>query len=33
VIVRTSLDDLGAEARYGSLDKKLPYLRYAKMPG
>ena len=33
VIVRTSLDDAGAEARYGSLDKKLPYLRYAKMPG
>ena len=33
VIVRTSLDDDSAEARYGTLDKKLPYLRYAKMPG
>ncbi|MDJ1009220.1 MAG: peroxiredoxin [Paracoccaceae bacterium] len=33
VIVRTSLDDAGAEERYGALEKKLPYLRYAKMPG
>jgi thioredoxin-dependent peroxiredoxin len=32
VIVRTSLDDASAEARYGNLDKKLPYLRIAKMP-
>lgn len=33
VVVRTSLDDAGAEQRYGTLDRKLPYLRYAKMPG
>ena len=33
VIVRTSLDDAAAEARYGALDRKLPYLRTAKMPG
>jgi len=33
VIVRTSLDDAGAEERYGALDKTLPYLRYARMPG
>jgi thioredoxin-dependent peroxiredoxin len=32
VIVRTSLDDEAAEARYGQLDRKLPYLRTAKMP-
>jgi thioredoxin-dependent peroxiredoxin len=32
VIVRTSLDDEAAEARYGTLDRKLPYLRTAKMP-
>jgi thioredoxin-dependent peroxiredoxin len=32
VIVRTSLDDEAAEARYGKLDRKLPYLRTAKMP-
>lgn len=32
VIVATSLDDAAAEARYGALDKKLPYLRFAKDP-
>jgi alkyl hydroperoxide reductase subunit AhpC len=32
VIVRTSLDDEAAEVRYGQLDRKLPYLRTAKMP-
>lgn len=32
VIVRTSLPDAEAEERYGELDKKLPYLRYAKQP-
>ena len=32
VIVATSLDDAAAEARYGQLDKKLPYLRFAKDP-
>jgi alkyl hydroperoxide reductase subunit AhpC len=30
VIVATSLDDAAAEAKYGKLDKKLKYLRYAK---
>lgn len=29
VIVSTSLNDDQAEAKYGKLDKKLPYLRYA----
>lgn len=32
VIVALSLDDAEAEARYGQLDKKLPYLRFAKDP-
>ncbi len=32
VIVALSLDDAAAEAKYGSLDKKLPYLRFAKNP-
>lgn len=32
VIVSTALDDAAAEAKYGALDKKLPYLRYAKDP-
>jgi alkyl hydroperoxide reductase subunit AhpC len=32
VIVRTSLNDEAAEKRYGTLKKKLPYLRMAKMP-
>jgi alkyl hydroperoxide reductase subunit AhpC len=32
VIVRTSLNDEAAEKRYGTLKKKLPYLRTAKMP-
>jgi thioredoxin-dependent peroxiredoxin len=32
VIVAMSLDDAAAEAKYGTLDKKLPYLRFAKNP-
>ena len=32
VIVATALDDAEAEARYGQLDKKLPYLRFVKDP-
>ncbi|WP_163848391.1 peroxiredoxin [Pseudooceanicola aestuarii] len=32
VIVATSLDDAAAEEKYGTLDKKLPYLRFAKSP-
>ena len=32
VIVATSLDDAAAEARFGKLDKRLPYLRFAKAP-
>ena len=32
VIVALSLDDAAAEAKYGALDKKLPYLRFAKSP-
>ncbi|WP_417677686.1 peroxiredoxin [Pseudodonghicola sp.] len=32
VIVALSLDDAAAEAKYGALDKKLPYLRFAKNP-
>ena len=32
VIVALALDDAQAEAKYGQLDKKLPYLRYAKDP-
>ncbi len=32
VIVALSLDDAAAEAKYGALDKKLPYLRFAKDP-
>lgn len=33
VIVALSLDDAAAEEKYGALDKKLPYLRFAKNPG
>ncbi|MTH65266.1 peroxiredoxin [Paracoccus shanxieyensis] len=32
VIVALALDDAAAEAKYGPLDKKLPYLRFAKDP-
>ena len=32
VIVALSLDDKAAEEKYGALDKKLPYLRFAKSP-
>ena len=32
VIVATSLNDADAEAKYGTLDKRLPYLRFAKSP-
>ncbi|SLN68398.1 Alkyl hydroperoxide reductase subunit C [Aquimixticola soesokkakensis] len=32
VIVALSLDDAAAEEKYGSLDKKLKYLRFAKDP-
>lgn len=32
VIVALSLDDAAAEAKYGALNKQLPYLRYAKDP-
>ena len=32
VIVALSLDDTAAEEKYGKLDKKLPYLRFAKDP-
>ena len=32
VIVALSLDDATAEAKYGQLDKKLPYLRFARDP-
>ncbi|MDM7256081.1 MAG: peroxiredoxin [Paracoccus sp. (in: a-proteobacteria)] len=32
VIVALALDDAAAEAKYGTLDKKLPYLRFAKDP-
>lgn len=32
VIVATSLDDAAAAEKYGALDKKLPYLRFAKDP-
>ncbi|OWU85733.1 peroxidase [Oceanicola sp. 22II-s10i] len=32
VIVALALDDAAAEAKYGKLDKKLPYLRFAKNP-
>lgn len=33
VIVALALDDAQAQEKYGALDKKLPYLRYAKNPG
>ncbi|WP_420858048.1 redoxin domain-containing protein [Marivivens marinus] len=33
VIVALALDDAAAEAKYGALDKRLPYLRFAKNPG
>ncbi len=33
VIVALALDDAAAEAKFGPLDKKLPYLRFAKNPG
>lgn len=32
VIVALSLDDTAAEEKYGALEKKLPYLRFAKNP-
>ena len=32
-IVALSLDNAAAEAKYGKLDIKLPYLRFAKQPG
>ena len=32
VIVALALDDAAAEAKYGALDKKLPYLRFARDP-
>ncbi len=32
VIVATALDDAAATEKYGALDKKLPYLRFAKDP-
>ena len=32
VIVALALDDAAAEEKYGALDKKLPYLRFAKNP-
>ena len=32
VIVALSLDDAAAVAKYGELDNKLPYLRFAKAP-
>ncbi|SPF79892.1 peroxiredoxin [Pseudoprimorskyibacter insulae] len=32
VIVALSLDDAAASEKYGDLDKKLPYLRFAKNP-
>ena len=32
VIVAMALDDAAAEEKYGTLDKKLPYLRFAKNP-
>jgi len=32
VIVALSLTDEQAEAKYGKLDIKLPYLRFAKAP-
>ncbi|MHA6263008.1 peroxiredoxin [Arenibacterium sp. CAU 1754] len=33
VIVGLALDDAAAEDKFGKLDKKLPYLRFAKNPG
>lgn len=33
VIVALALDDAAAEEKFGALDKKLPYLRFAKNPG
>ena len=32
VIAALSLDDAAAEAKFGALDKKLPYLRFVKAP-
>ncbi len=32
VIVALSLDDAAAKAKFGPIDSKLPYLRYAKAP-
>ena len=32
VIVPLSLDDAAAEAKFGKINKVLPYLRYAKLP-
>jgi alkyl hydroperoxide reductase subunit AhpC len=33
VIIALALDDAAAEEKYGALNKKLPYLRFAKNPG
>jgi len=33
VVIRTSLNDADAKARYGAFDAKTPYLRMAKQPG
>jgi len=33
VVVPLSVSDEDAIAKYGSIDKKLPYLRMAKLPG
>ena len=33
VIVPLALDDAAAEAKFGKIDKVLPYLRYAKLKG
>ena len=33
VIAALSLDDDAAEAKFGKIDKKLPYLRYVSQPG
>ena len=32
VIAALSLDDAAAEAKFGAIDKKLPYLRFVKDP-
>lgn len=33
VVVPVAVSDEDAVAKYGSMDKKLPYLRMAKLPG